>query len=106
MISTSDMEIQNVDWILVSIYIAVMVPPEVIENEGLTLVIPKRKKRRTRNITINYLRSKKNDDKWTVTCKSGVRQKRKMLALVISTGVRMIMSNHTYKVGDQLLFTN
>ena len=55
---------------------------------------------RTRKITINYLRNKKNDDKWTLARKPGVRQKKKMLALVISTGVRMIMSNHTYKVGD------
>jgi hypothetical protein len=57
-----------------------MVPEEIIEREGLMHVIPKRKKRRTRRITINYLRSKHNDAKWKVGRKPGVRQKRKMLA--------------------------
>ena len=33
--------------------------------------------------------------------KQGVRQKRKLLALAVSTGVRMAMKNHTYAVGDQ-----
>ena len=101
MIVNSDMEIENVDWREVAKYIAVMVPPDEIEKEGLSLVIPKRKKTRTRRITINYLRSKNNDEKWTVARKPGSRQKRKMAALVISTGVWQIMSNHTYKVGDQ-----
>ena len=101
MIEKSELEIENVDWREVSKYIAVMVPAEEIEREGLTLVIPQRKKKRTKRITINYLRSKRNDEKWAVARKPGVRQKRKMLALVISTGVRVVMANHTYKVGDQ-----
>ena len=82
-VNESNMDIENVDWTAVSRYIAVMVPQEIIENEGLALVIPKRKKRRTRNITINYLKNKKNEDKWTIARKPGVRQKKKMLALVI-----------------------
>ena len=57
MIENSDMDIENINWREADKYIAVMVPPEEIEREGLTLVIPKRKKRRTRKITINYLRS-------------------------------------------------
>ena len=61
MITKSDMEIENVDWVEVSRYIAVMVPSDEIEREGLGLVIPKRKRRRTRNITFNYLRSRAND---------------------------------------------
>ena len=101
MIEMSGLEIENVNWREVSKYIAVMVPAEVIEKEGLTVVIPKRKKKRTRKITINYLRSKNNDDKWTIGRKPGVRQKQKMLALAISTGVKVVMSNHTYRVGDQ-----
>ena len=101
MIELSDMEVENVDWREAGKYIAVMVPPEEIEREGLSLVIPKRKKRRTRNITVNYLRTKNNDEKWTVSRKPGVRQKRKMIALIISVGVRLVMSNHTYKVGDE-----
>ena len=78
-----------------------MVPSDEIEREGLSLVIPKRKRRRTRNITINYLRSRANDQKWMLARKPGSRQKKKMLALAISTGVWQILSNHTYIVGDQ-----
>ena len=67
-----------------------MVPAEVIEREGLSLVIPKRKKKRTRRITVNYLRSKNNDEKWTIGRKPGARQQIKMLALVINTGVKVM----------------
>ena len=77
-----------------------MVPTEVIEREGLTNSVPKRKGRPGKERTINFLQSKKNDQKWTVARKPGVRQQKKMLALVISAGVKMVMSNHTYKVGD------
>ena len=65
-IVNSDMEIENDDWREVAKYNAVMVPPDKIEKGGLILVIPKRKKARTRRITINYLISKNNDEKWTI----------------------------------------
>ena len=80
MILNSKMEIEGVDWALVGKYVAVMVPQEIIEQEGLSYVVPKRKKNRTRNITINYLRNKKNNDNWTIPRKPGVRQKRKLLS--------------------------
>ena len=100
MIMDSKMIIENVDWREISKYIAVEISAEEIEAEGLTLVIPKRKGRPGRKRTINFLQTKKNDNKWTVARKPGVRQKQKMLALVISHGVKMVMSHHTYKVGD------
>ena len=59
----SPMIIQNINWREVAKFIAVKVPQEEIDKEGLTLVIPRRKKNRTRNITINYLMNKKNDQK-------------------------------------------
>jgi hypothetical protein len=78
-----------------------LIKKEEIDAEGLTLVIPKRKKKsRQRRITINYLRNKKNEDSWTVGRKPGNRQKRKMLALAISVGVDTVMSGHTYMIGD------
>ena len=46
MIEKSELEIDNLDWREVGKYIAVMVPEEIIEKEGLMHVIPKRKKRR------------------------------------------------------------
>ena len=69
MIVESEMEIENVEWRDVARYIAVMVPAEEIESEGLSLVIPKRKRRRTRRITVNYLRNKTNDELLTVALK-------------------------------------
>ena len=94
------MVIDDVDSREVSKYVAVMVTREEIEYEGLSLVIPKRKKKRTRNITINYLRQKNNDQQLTLARKPGIRQKRKMLALAVSVGVRLVMSSHTYIVGE------
>ena len=100
MIMRSRMSIFDVDWREVAKYVAVEVSPEEIEAEGLTLVVPKRKKRRTRHITINYLRQKNNDQKWTMARKPGSQQKKKLLSLAISVGVKKVMSNHTYMVGD------
>jgi hypothetical protein len=100
MILKSKMKVDNVDWREVAKYIAVEIPSEEIEKEGLSLVIPKKKGRPGRKRTINFLQNKKNDSKWTVARKPGARQKQKMLALVISHGVLKVMSNHTYTVGD------
>ena len=101
MIMRSRMSIFDVDWREVAKYVAVEVSPEEIEAEGLTLVVPKRKKRRTRHITINYLRQKNNDQKWTVARKPGSQQKNIFLSLAISVAVFMqVMYNHTYMVGD------
>ena len=100
MILRSEMTIEDVDWGEVAKYIAVMVTQEEIDAEGLSHVIPKRKKNRTRKITINYLRQKNNDTKWAIARRPGVVQKRKMLALAVSVGVQCVMSSHTYMVGD------
>ena len=100
MIIESKMIIDNVDCVELARYLAIMIPEEEIEQEGLNLVIPRRKKNRTRKITINYLRNKKNDQNWSVARKPGTRQKKKMLALAISSGVQVVMSGHTYRVGD------
>ena len=100
LIENSKMKIENVNWREISKYIAVMFTPEEIEGEGLTLVIPNRESKRA--VTINYLQSSKNDEKWSKARKPGVRQEKKMLAMVISKGVELVMSNHTYKVGDNI----
>ena len=100
MIMDSDMVIESVNWREISKYIAVMVSQEEIIKEGLEKVIPKRKGRPGRTRTINFLQTQKNDCKWTVGRKSGTRQQKKMLALAISVGVRFVMANHTYRVGD------
>ena len=78
MILASPMMIDNVDWVAVARYIAVMIPEEEIEQEGVRLVIPKRKKIHTRRITVDYLRNKKNKESWTIARKPGPRHKKKM----------------------------
>ena len=56
MIEESDMNIEDVDWHEVGKYLVVMLSKDEIEQEGLNHVVPKRK--RNRNITINYLQEK------------------------------------------------
>ena len=102
MILTSTMDIRNVDRAEVGKYLAVMMTQEEIDQEGLTHVIPKRRGIRLRKITINYLQLKKNKNKWLPARSPGVRQTRKMLALVVSYGVYTALSSHTYCLGDQM----
>ena len=100
MIEESEMKIENVNWREAAKYIAVMFTPEEIEQEGLTAVIPTRES--NKKITINYLQSSKNDENWSKARKPGIRQQKKILAMVISKGVELVMSNHTYKVVDDI----
>ena len=81
-----------------------MMTEEEITAEGLRHVVPRRREgiRRLRKITIRYLHQKRNSTKWLPARRPGVRQQRRMLALAISFGVGMVLSNHTYKLGDQM----
>ena len=92
------MNIENVNWSEVGKYLAVMMTTEEIIEEGLENVIPKRRGVRLRKITVNYLRHKRNADKWQPARRPGVRQKSKMLSLVVGYGVYTAISSHTYKV--------
>ena len=102
LIVNSDMNVENVNWFEVGKYLAVMMTPEEIAEEGLDNVIPKRRGLRLRKITVNYLKQNKNADKWLPARRPGVRQKRTMLGLAVSYGVQTNMSCHTYKVADDL----
>ena len=73
LIMNSDMNVENVNWYEVGKYLAVMMTPEEILEEGLENVIPKRRGIRLRKITVNYLRQKRNADKWLPARKPGVR---------------------------------
>ena len=100
MIEESDMSIENVDWHEVGKYLFVMMSKDEIEREGLNHVVPKRKS--NRDITINYLQNKKNDENWSKGRKPGRRQKGKILSLTIYLGVQQVLASHTYKVGDTI----
>ena len=78
MILKSKLKVENVDWREVTKYIAVEIPSEEIEREGLSLVIPNKIGRPGRKRTVNFLQNKKNDSKWTVSRKPGARQQQRM----------------------------
>ena len=94
-------EMENVDFEEVGKYLAVTLTKEEVKREGLEHVIPKRKVETGREITVAYLCNKANEDKWLKARAPGVRQKKKMVALAISEGVRACMSHHVYCVGDR-----
>ena len=75
---------------------------EDIIAEGLVNVIPTREGVRLRKITINYLKHKRNSNKWKHARRPGVRQQKKMLALAIRHGVYTTLSYHTYRLGDTM----
>ena len=102
MIENSEKDIEKVDWQEVGKYIAVNMSEEAIENEGLRNVIPRRKNETNRRISVAYLADKKNDDKWTIARKPGHRQRKKMLAIAVTEGIRTCMENHVYCVGDRM----
>ena len=104
MIENSSMKFENVDWQEVGKYLAVIMTEAEINAEGLRNVIPRRREgvRRLRRITVRYLHEKRNSAKWLPARRPGVRQQRKMLALAVSYGVKTVLSNHTYKLGDNI----
>ena len=57
-----------------------------------------------RALTINCLSdesAKKDDEKWVRGDYPDMYQKKKILAMVIAHGVKIVMSNHVYSVGDK-----
>ena len=102
MVENSERDIENVNWIEVGKYLAVIMSEEEIEREGLRRVIPERRGETNRKITVAYLADKKNEDKWMQARAPGSRQKKKMLGIAISRGVRTCMENHVYCMGDKI----
>ena len=102
MIENSEDTIQKLDWHEVGNYLAVTMSTDEIKREKLEHVIPKRKEETKRKVTINYLCSKKNEEKWKQARTPGSKQKKKMLAITVTGGVRVCMENHVYRVGDKI----
>ena len=101
LIENSQEEIKNVDYEEVGKYIAVTVDKERIASEGLSNVIPERKRETGRAITVAYLCNKSNEDKWKTARKPGKQQRKKMIAIAVAEGIRVCMSQHVYRVGDK-----
>ena len=101
LIEESEEEVESVDWNTMARYLAVCMSSEEIEEEKLQHVIPKRKKETGRDITVAYLCNKSNEDKWLNARMPGTNQKKKMIALTVTEGIKACMSNHVYSVGDK-----
>ena len=99
LILESDLEAASVDYQEVGKYLCVVMNPEENEDLGLADVLPRRTKVSRRKLTSNCL----DDGKWVQGKDRPDDQQRKlMLALAVSEGVRAIVGNHTYMVGDEV----
>ena len=83
-------------------YVAIHTTPEEVEDEGLKDVIPLRVKKSRRKLTMNCLKAKTADTDWLPATPPDNNQKRKLFGLVMAIGIDIIMSNHTYLLGDQV----
>ena len=103
MILKSGIKIEGVNkWELVK-FVAVTVPPEEIVENKLEGVVPTRAKTATRKLTLNCLKSDKDDgEKWIPAASDPDEdQTRALVALALSHCVEVVMKNHTYKLGDK-----
>ena len=102
MVESSEDQPDDVDWWEVGKYLAVNMTKEEVERERLIHVIPSRKKGPNRKVSVAYLSNKQNEGNWTTTRMPGHIQRRKMLGIAVSLGVKACMSNHLYRVGDKV----
>ena len=102
MIEGSEDQPDSVDWFEIGKYLAVTMTEEEIKREGLRNVVPERKRDSNRKVTVAYLSNKQNKGNWKTARTPRHVQKRKMMALAVSNGVKACMRNHLYKVGDQV----
>ena len=102
LINKCGVSLTSIDWVQVSRYVAVMCTPEEIAEAGLTEVVPGRAKMTRRKLTLHSLQVKTADTDWLPSQHPDDNQKRKLFGLVMAAGVDIIMSNHTFMVGDEV----
>ena len=98
------MKLESVNTWEVVKYIAIVATKEEIEELSLQNVIPKRTTNRGRKPTINFLKSDKTDaERWIPTgVEPDQNQQRALVALALAHCVEVVMTNHTYKLGDKV----
>ena len=102
LIDKSDLDVKNIDYWEAAKYIYILCTAEKIHEAGLADVIPRRTTKATRKLTLNCLFTRGDSDKWILGKEPDSSQKKKMIALVLCAANDEIMSNHVYKVGDDL----
>ena len=107
----SPLEVERVDMWELGKYVAVMLTPEDIAEEGLTEVLPTRVHKR--RVTVNCLvgseveaalpplRNAYEPDKWVPPAAEPThQQKKRLIAIAVAAAVDTVMQNHTYKLGN------
>jgi len=102
LVNKSDLTIKNVDYWEGAKYIAILCSAEEIREAGLSDIIPRRTTRATRQLTLNCLFTRGDNDKWIPGQDPDDAQKKMIISLVLCAANEEIMSNHIYKVGDIL----
>ena len=98
----SGVSVENVDWTQVTRYVAINMTPEDIDKEGVSDVIPGRVKISKKKLTMHSLSVNTADKDWLPSKAPSEDQKRILLGLVMAIGIDMIMSNHTFMLGDDV----
>ena len=103
LVTKSAIELKNVDYKEIAKYLSVMMTREEVVNEKLDEVIPKRVKKSRRPLTTNCLMSNKpENEEWVMGRTPTELEKRKKIANVLGIGVKVVMGNHTYMMGDTM----
>ena len=102
LVINSNLEIENINLYEMTKYLRVFMSPEEIIKDDLEHVLPKRAKKSRVKLTINCLKSDKDDHiKWIPAVNSpNEQQKKKIIANVLCIGVELVMSKHCYQVGN------
>ena len=102
LVINSNLEIENINLYEMTKYLRVFMSPEEIIKDDLENVLPKRAKKSRVKLTINCLKSDKDDHiKWIPAVNSpNEQQKKKIIANVLCIGVELVMSKHCYQVGN------
>ena len=78
-----DLEIKNIDYWEAQKYIAILCSPDEIKEAGLEDVIPRRATKATRQLTLNCLFTKGDNEKWVPGQQADQAQRKKIIALVL-----------------------
>ena len=103
LVEESEIKFENVNYKVLGKYLAIHLSPEVIRENNLKSVIPKKVKTGNRKAGIAFLdtdKDKDGEDKWDWKGKRmnpTIIQKKKMVARAMEVAVETIMENHLYQ---------
>ena len=104
LIIEAEIEVEIVDYERLSIYIAANLDKNEIENEKLEQVIHRRKEGKRAGLTNKHiLVTEGENSQWEEPKRKPNKfERKKMLAVAICIGVKLVMENHIYQFGGEL----